>query len=681
MLSEAKFRCLCKILFPICIICGLNLFAQQLEESSFYTQKDYKSWIKAEQESHKKMFELSKIQYPGDSNIDIAYYALNIIVTNSPDYISGSNLINIKVIASSINSCFIDLRNNLTVDSVLLNEKSAPFVHSINSLEIDLGRTYFQEETFSLQIFYRGLPVDGLFFRTHGYPSKPIIYTLSEPYGASYWYPCKDTPGDKVDSSDVWITASDSLIPVSNGALEKIINNGDGTHTYHWKNHYPIAQYLISLAISNYIQYDTYFHYGENDSMVITHYIFPETFDQIKPYIGETSLDKTDDMISVFSERYGLYPFINEKYGHAEIPGGFFTATAMEHQTCTSISGFYIGFEWIVVHELAHQWFGDKITCKDWHHIWLNEGFATYSEAIYFEAKDGIDAYNEYIQFEMDYAKNAVGSIWVQDITSRGEILNGARSYAKGACVLHMLRGIVADSVFFNIMKTFSNDPSVAYGVATTEDFQLIAENVSGLDLNYFFQEWIYGENYPKYTVHWSKDNFNGDTYLVNLNITQNINKNPSFFAMPVKIKIYTQLGDTLVTLFNNAQNQDFQITVNGNPDSIKFDYGGWILKDLIIIPTSVEESSLQHKFALCQNYPNPFNPLTSIEYRVGSIEYVTLKIYDVLGNEVATLVNEEKPAGTYEVTWNAKNLSSGVYYYQLKADDFIETKKLLFLK
>ena len=640
--------------------------------SSFISaQQEYKPWIKGEQERYSRLIQLSKIHYPGDNSIDVTYYGIKLKVTYSPQYISGSVIINIKADSSSINACSIDLQNVLTVDSVLLNGTPTTFIHSNNKIDIDLDRNYSLDETFSLEIFYQGVPGSSGFgsfeFSTHG--GNPIIWTLSEPYGAPDWFPCKDTPADKADSSDVWITVADNLIPVSNGTLQEIINNGDGTHTYYWKNHSPISQYLISMAISNYLQYDTYFHYGENDSMLISHYIYQESFNSIKQF-----LDETDDMMTVFSDRYGLYPFINERYGHAEI-GGF---TSMEHQTCTSMGFWGTG---VVSHELAHQWFGDKITCKDWHHIWLNEGFATYSEAVYLEAKYGAASYNVQIQIEMNSAKNAQGSIWVQNINSVGQIFSGSRSYAKGACVLHMLRGIVGDSTFFNIMKTYANDPSFAYGVATTEDFQAVAENISGLDLEYFFQEWIYKVNYPKYTVHWSKNNLSGETYEVNINIMQNVNTDPSFFTMPVKVKVNTSSGDTVVTLFNNVQNQDFQFEVNGNPTSINFDYGNWILKDVISVTTSIDDNSSPTKFGLEQNYPNPFNPKTTIRYHLAAGSHVSLKVYNLLGNEIKTLVNEIQQPGDYDLDFDASDLSSGVYFYQLIAGDFSETKKLTLTK
>lgn len=638
--------------------------------SLLIAQEEYKPWIKGERERYSKSIQLSKVLYPGDSKIDVTYYGLDLTITTTPNYLTGIITIGVKSDTSSLTTCFLDLRNILTVDSILLNGNTALFNHTNNKINITLDHTYNQGESFTLKVYYRGVPggsgFGGFYFGTHA--GVPVVGTLSESYSGPYWWPQKDTPADKADSSDVWVTVADNLIAVSNGTLESAIDNGNGTKTYYWKNHYTIANYLISLAITNYTQYNTYYHYSPTDSMVITNFIYPENFNSVKPYV-----DETDEMIEVFADKYGEYPFIEEKYGHAEFQWG----GAMEHQTCTSMGFWGSG---VISHELAHQWYGDMITCKDWHHIWLNEGFATYSEAVYIEARDGKAAYNSQIIGEMNSARNAQGTIWVQDITNENQIFNGARSYAKGGCVLHMLRGIVGDSTFFDIMRAYSVDPSVSYGVATTEDFQAVAESVSGQDLDYFFQEWIYGENEPTYSIGWNKSLVSGDIYNVTLNIYQAVNNNPSYFTMPVQIRFNTSLGDTIVTLFNNAQTQNFQFEILGNPTSIVFDPGNWILKNNTIV-TEVEDLDIPLQFSLEQNYPNPFNPSTTIEYTIPESGFVTLKIFDILGKEVATLVNEQNDAGKHKVEFHATGLNSGVYFYKIENGNFVESKKFILLK
>jgi aminopeptidase N len=658
----------------------LKIFSILIFVSSIcFAQEDYKPWIKSEREGYSKLLELSKTQYPGDSRIDVTYYKLDLTLTHSPNNLIGVVTVNAKVESLSIVNLFLDLQDNMSVDSVFFNGAATTFFHDSNRLNIDLDRAYNQNETFNLVIYYFGVPgtsgLGSFKFGTHG-SGQPIISTLSEPYGASEWWPCKDTPEDKVDSADIWITVDQSMIPVSNGMIQEIIYNGDGTHTYKWKEKYPIVHYLISLAITNYVQYDTYYHYSPTDSMIITHYNYPENFNSSRKAL----LDETTTMMEVFSQSYGEYPFLDERYGHAEFNFG----GAMEHQTCSSM-GFY--GQGVIVHELAHQWFGDMITCKDWHHIWLNEGFATYSEGVYYEAIGGQSAYNQFIVSEMNYARQARGSIWVEDITSIREIFNGARSYAKGGIVLHMLRGVVGDSTFFHILRSYAADPELKYDVATTEDFQSVAENVYGQSLDYFFEEWIYGENYPQYNVGWYKTLVSGNIYQINLHISQVINSNPSFFTMPIQIKVKTNLGDTTVTILNNAQSQDFQFDIIGNPKTIVFDSGNWILNDINGRP-GTEILPIPSEYKLDQNFPNPFNPSTTIKYQIPENSFVTLNVYDVLGNLIATLVNNELPAGSYEVEYNSVGLSSGIYFYRLQvypanggAGSFVETKKMVLLK
>jgi aminopeptidase N len=635
-----------------------------------FAQDDYKPWIKAERDRHAKTIQLSKIQYPGDTKIDVTYYGLNLAVTANPNYLVGAVIIEVKA-DTTIDNCFLDLRDALSIDSLLLNGTSiSNYTHSSHKINITLDRTYLQGEMFTVKVYYQGTPGSSGFgsFEFSSHQGTPAIWTLSEPYGAPDWFPCKDTPEDKADSSDVWITVADNLFGVSNGTLVGVTNNGNGTKTYHWKNHYTIVHYLISLAITNYHEYTNYFVYSPTDSMPVIHYIYPEDFNGYK-----SQLDKTPSMLEIFSDRFGIYPFLEEKYGHAQFGWG----GGMEHQTVSSMGGFSTD---LMTHELAHQWYGDMITCKDWHHIWLNEGFATYLEAVYDEAKNGQAAYDSKIASEMNWAKNAQGTIWVQNISSVGQIFNYERSYAKGACVLHMLRGVVEDSTFFDIMRAYADDPELKYGVAVTEDFQEIAENIYGQSLDYFFQQWIYGENYPKYTVSWSKNLISGSTYQIDLNVTQDVNTFPSYFTMPIKIKVNTTSGDTVVTVFNNVQNQNFLFQVNGDPQSINFDYGNWILKTLSPI-TEVEDIVVPKEFSLEQNYPNPFNPSTKIKYTIASEGFITLKVFDILGNEIAALVNSKQDVGSYTVDFDASKLNSGVYFYRIETKSFVETKKMLLMK
>ena len=619
------------------------------------------------------------IEYPGDQNIDVTYYKLDVVLNYTLRNIRGDITIKGKSLIDSLFKINFDLEDPLTVNSIKLNGESVVFFHQNDLINIILPLAFNRDEEFSIIINYEGTPVSTGFgsFAFSSHNGEPAIWTLSEPYGASDWWPCKDTPADKADSADIWITVDKSMIPVSNGALTEIIDNGR-THTYKWHSKYPIAQYLISLAITNYELYTNEFITG-NDTMIVYHYNYPERVNSIR----KEELDKTINMLEVFTELYGPYPFLDEKYGHAEFGWG----GGMEHQTCSSMGSFGSG---IVSHELAHQWFGDKITCKDWHHIWLNEGFATYSEAAYIESTNNFEGYKSKMVSEMRSAKKATSSIWVQDISSVSQIFDGNRSYAKGAVVLHMLRGVVGTETFYDILRAYSDDSNLAYGVAVTEDFQRIAEDVSGMDLEYFFSQWIYGENYPKYTFDWEYEEFTDGTYNVTVIIEQTSNSNPLFFSMPIELSFEVLGGYETFVVFNNQQRQEFQLNLSQEPIALNFDPDNWILKDAF-----KKEYPIIHEFELEQNYPNPFNPSTTIKYSIPSIHIsathsadVTLIVYDILGRKIATLVDKEQKPGNYEVQFDASSLSSGIYFYKLQfgnfsagsGQGFAETKKMVLI-
>ncbi len=708
-----------------------------------------------------RLQKFADVNYPGDSKFDVKYYKLDLTVNHTTQTISGNVTCQAEIVLPGVTEIYYDLTNPLIVDSVLVNGDITTFTRGSNKLNISLNSTLNVGDNFTTIVYYHGTPGSSGFgsFEFSSQGGNPAIWTLSEPYGAKDWWPVKDTPADKADSADFWITVSTSLIPASNGKLMAIVDNGNGTHTYKWKSSYPIAQYLLSMAITNYAQYTNYYNYSPTDSMPIDHFLYPGSLNS-----NIAQLNKTPGMIEIYADRFGEYPFINEKYGHAQFGWG----GGMEHQTITSMGGFS---NMLIAHELAHMWFGDKITCKDWHHIWLNEGFATYGECLINEAWYGKSGYDNYIVNEMASARNAQGSIWVQDITQVWEIFNGSRSYAKGAVVLHMLRGIVGDSVFFNILQTYAANPNVAYGVAVTEDFQAVAENVSGLDLNYFFQQWIYGENYPKYHSWYSKALISGNTWNLSLLITQDANTNPAFFTMPVQIKVTRAIGDTIITVFNNSANQHYNIAIEGEPISMVFDPGNWILKThSTIVPveltsftaelnnqkvnllwstatevnnqgfeiqrksnktdwatigfaegrgttteqtkysfvddiSAMTQTNLYYRlkqvdfngdfsysdvvnvflfpddYSLTQNFPNPFNPSTIIKFNLAKAGFASLKLYDVLGKEVASILSSELEAGPYEVSFDASNLPSGTYFYTLTSGSFTETRKMLLLK
>lgn len=613
----------------------------------------------------------ARIAYPGDDKIDIGYYKLNLDISPTQKYLKAEATISLKA-TTSISSFFLDLKNTLKVDSIKLDTKKIVFTHQANKINITLDKTYPSNQSLTLVVYYQGTPVASAYgsftFANHasGTPS-PIVWTLSEPYGAPDWFPCKDTPADKADSSDVWITMPKQYVSVSNGSLLKVVDNNNDTRTYQWKNHYPIAHYLISIASTNYSEYKNYYKYSATDSMEVVHYLYPGNLSaNVK-----RQLDETPFMLKLFSEKFGQYPFIKEKYGHAQCGFG----GGMEHQTCSSMGNFESS---LVAHELVHQWFGDKITCKSWEHIWLNEGFATFGEALYTEAVEGKAAYQTEIGNNMFFAKRATSSLFVKNITNENEIFGFNRTYAKGSVVVHMLRGIVGDEKFFKILQNYLNSP-LAYNSATTEDFQKVAEATTGLNLDYFFREWIYGESYPKYTYGWQSVKTADGNSTITLKVMQARNTTPEYFSMPVDIKIITSQGESITTVFIDKASQNFEIpNIKGDITQIVFDPENKILKDLSVLnitPTAKEPIGELIEWKIS---PNPTTSEALVEFSLKQNTTTQLSVYDITGKKIKELPEEKLSADTYTRSISLNDLAAGQYIVRIGLGNYSLAKILV---
>ena len=397
-----------------------------------------------------------------DQNIDVGYYRLDLTLQPASSSLRGSVLVRCTSLVDSLTQISLDLNGGMKVDSVTSGSARLSFSQYPLGLIVTLDRTYRRGEMVTLVVVYGGLPAAtgyGSFeFASQG--SSPWIWSLSEPTGAPDWWPCKDTPTDKPDSVDIVVTCPSPLKVGSNGSLVEVRDNGNGTLTYHWAERYPIATYLVSLAVADYVVLTDWFHYSPTDSMVILNYVLPTSLvAAIQP------LGFVPSMLQFFSDKYGLYPFIREKYGHAQFGWG----GAMEHQTMTSTSNFTEG---TLAHELAHHWFGDMITCANWPSLWLNEGFATYSEALWQEWRHGEAVYRADMRDMMPNAKAAIGTLYVQDTSTVATLFAYDRVYAKGAWVLQMLRHVLGDSTFFRTMRAYADDPRFRFKSATTEGVQ-----------------------------------------------------------------------------------------------------------------------------------------------------------------------------------------------------------------
>ncbi len=507
-------------------------------------------------------------QYPTDNELamDALYYDIDIAIDYTAHTVAGTVLARLRVDVPAIAQADLDLAEGMTVYGVTQNGAPVAFTHIDEIITVELDGTYYQDDIVEIEVSYGGTPPASYgAFGFDSHDNETLVWTLSEPFGARSWWPCDDWSDDKADSVDIRVTVPSGQIVASNGILREVVT-GPETDTYWWHESYPIATYLVSLAIYPYTVFSDYYHYTETDSMPIEFYIYPSDY--------QATLEMnllTKDMIALFADVYGEYPFIAEKYGHAQ----FNWSGAMEHQTCTSM-GYWAFNEATTAHELAHQWWGDLVTCATFHDIWLNEGFARYSEAIWLEHRYGEAGFWGKMNSTRYYGE---GTIYVPDLSNWNRIFDVNLSYNKASWVVHMLRGVLGEGTFWSFLQTYREE--FAYDSATTEQFQAVAEAVSGLDLEAFFQQWIYGEYYPTYAYEWESVE-NAGQHEVHLAIDQ-IQTNTGLFTMPIEIEVTLAGGAVETFRIDNAlAHEEYQFVVSAPATTVALDPHDWILKRVV---------------------------------------------------------------------------------------------------
>lgn len=615
-----------------------------------------------------KWLNVTNVMTPAQESVDMAYYRLNLTIHPETQTIDGTVVVRATVLDSGLSQLDLNLADNLSVASVTIADTAVSYTHSGNLLAITLP-PQSEDAQVEAVIEYSGTP-DPNGFGSFVFSSRngnDHIWSLSEPYGARDWWPCKDDPSDKADSVDIIITVPGGLVVASNGLLDRTATGNDGTTTYYWKERYPIATYLVSVAIYPYsVWNDTYVGLDTTQTMPLQFFSYPDHVDQL-----ENNYLRIKDMLHAYAQRYGEYPFLGEKYGHAEFGWG----GGMEHQTITSLGGWGLD---LLSHELAHQWWGDMVTCADFHHIWLNEGFATYSQAIWWESQDGPTGYHNFINTRRYYG---AGTVYVEEPNTVGEIFDYNLSYAKGAWVLHMLRHVVGDSTFFEILQTYGSDPQFRYHSATTEQFRDVCESVSGMDLHQFFQQWIYESYFPRYTVGYQQT---GDTLQVEIGQSST---GGTIFTMPIDLEIQSLDSVFTVVVQNSASSETYtiQLPQGFQVQHVVLDPDQWILRQVQYIPMNTGGEALPSAWSLSPAYPNPFNSRVSFPYALGERAEVDFTIFDLAGKEVvaATFV---QLGGNHEFIWNGtdsfgRTVSGGVYLVRFRAGNYSQTEKVVFLK
>ncbi|MEO0897208.1 MAG: M1 family aminopeptidase [Bacteroidota bacterium] len=617
--------------------------------------------IEAEQRRHEGIRAAAQLSSDSTRNYDLTYHRLEWTVNPNVRSILGKVTSHFIAMESNFQSVYFDLAKELRVDSVKQGNLALPFSRSGNDLiRIELPNSLDVGDMDSTTIFYHGIPPNsgfGSFEIDVLGNGSPVLWTLSEPYGSRDWWPCKQDLSDKIDSVDIIVTTLDSFRVASNGLLISEKQTGGLSKTYHWKHKYPIPAYLIAIGVAHYNVYSDWVVLG-GDSLEILNYVYDRSLTEA---MEETP--RTIGIMELFYDLFGEYPYMDEKYGHAEFNWG----GGMEHATMSFMRVYYHG---LIAHEVAHQWFGNKVTCGSWKDIWLNEGFATYLTAITYQYLFDEATWLSWRTGAIGIAtRSDSGSVYVDDTTSVSRIFSGELSYFKGALVLHMLRWELGDSTFFSGLRSYLNAPELAFGYAQTADLQRILEAESGRNLQEFFDDWVYGQGFPSYQINWWQQR---DTLMMFAN--QDVS-HPSvdFYEMTLPIKVFA--ADGTDTLFRRAHTRDGQvikIPFSKKIDSLQLDPDYWILtqeREVNALPTV---NLLPNDESITSIYPVPFGNRLNI---FASAPFEDVKLYDLQGREVYAS-NQLHSQG--ELRINTTDLPRGLYMVKYRMGDNIFFKKVL---
>ncbi len=623
-------------------------YAQKNEEA------ERKSMISNELMRYSKMIDYNV--NPNTLNYDLRYQRLELQLDPAQQYVSGT-VTSHFIPNQNMASIYFDLSNTLTVSEVKYHGSNLPFTQlATKEVKIDFPAGIPAATLDSLSIKYSGAPDTGGSagdaFTISTQSGVPALYTLSEPYGAQEWFPTKQSLNDKIEKVDLMINTPSQYNVASNGKLfSETVLPGNRKLTF-WQTNYPIPAYLIALGITNYTKFNDTMG---NPPFPFVNYLYPSTTSNSTIM---SNIEWTKTVMNTFEQYFGPYPYRNEKYGHMQFGWG----GGMEHATMSSMGSWGRG---IIAHELAHQWFGDKVTCGAWNDIWLNEGFATFGEHLANEKLLMTNSqFMSYLSSEMNYiTSSAGGSVYVSDtnLGNTGAIFSGRLSYSKGGYVVRMIKWILGDDAFYSALKDYHARPQLAYGYAKTEDLKNSLLESTGKDFTEFFNDWIYGQGHPTYQIRWNQT----ADQMLRFKVSQTTSHSSvNFFEMPLPIKVNGTGGQVAYLVLNHTtKNQNFAEQVNFPVVSIQFNYENQILqrnstvtKDTTIL--SVNDGGKEEM----KIYPNPVKDRLSVSginkdqpYEILSIDGKLIKAGKY--SSTKTIEVQALPKGVYFLKVSNQNL------------------------
>ncbi len=609
---------------------------------------------------------------PDSSGFDALHVELTVEFLIAQQAINGQARWTLRIRPPAPTGITFDLNDSLEVTSAAIGGTRVPFTHAADRLTLYPPDPYAPGDTLTARVTYHGRPSHGfmlgLGFSDH--EGIPVIYSNCEPVAAHTWWPCKDRPDDKF-TADLRYIVPDSLIAAANGVLAETIEEPDGRRLYHWVERYPITTYLVSIVATNFVEFADTYTGLDGTRMPLTYYAFPE--DIVR---AQQDWAFTPTALRFFAETFGEYPFLAEKYGMAQFPW----SGAMEHQTLTSMGTYFLRLprpaDWVVVHELAHQWWGDWVTCATWRDIWLNEGFATYCEALWAEHLGGPDSLRAVMERKRsdEFRGACYDPIFLFNSTV----------YRKGAWALHMLRHVIGDSTFFASLRAYGEDH--AYGGVMTSDLQKACEREWDGELSWFFNEWVYGKGQPRYRVFWDPlgTEVTGTT-AVRVQISQETT-GPEYFKMPLDACFWLGDGSEFWTvLWDSLPEQSFLVETPARPESLAIDPDGWVLGRVVCVvePSTIASDSEPgtgvgtiDALVLGEPTPSPAGSGAGVVlpiqraadgYSAAARSAPVLQIYDVSGRLVRSLSATWTTPAAGRFTWDGndelgRTVPAGIY-------------------
>jgi len=575
---------------------------------------------------------------------DVKFVHLNLNCERNTKYLSG----NVKTVATvtlaAMDTFMCLLHQNFIIDSIYVNGAKRTFVRKDSMVKTKTAATITTGQSFTATVYYKGTAPTGGSAIGSGYSTgtsgswgNQATWSLSESFVAYHWWPCKQQLTDKIDSSWVYITTDSTNMVGSNGMLQNVIVVGNKKR-YEWKSRKPIDYYLISIAVAKYKEYRLYAkpQYLAPDSILIQNYIYDGAINNASWISGQkVELNKMPQTMNLFCNLLGMYPFHKEKYGHCMAPFG----GGMEHQTMTSI-GFFDFY--IDAHELGHQWWGDNVTCKSWGDIWINEGFASYTEHLAAQYLDPANLIPNLNSAHNNVMSQPGGSIYFtnSDTMNTGRIFSGRLTYDKGGAIIRTLQfEINNDSVWFPLLRGFQN--TYKNSTASAIDFKNYAQTFSGKNFTQFFNQWYYGQGYPTFAVTWNS--MPGKAFLKSVQSTSTPTSVPLFITTLEYKLARTGYADTIIRVMHSNATENYTVNLLGTVTSVTVDPNQWVINK-VTGPTKDLSLGVDENYVWANDIsitPNPSNGI--FEIRTDKNLEGVIEMFDVTGKLVHTQTAQSK--------------------------------------